>query len=424
MPADDLVEQFKRLASVKDLEKIVQAPVPVSQEFWRLMDKVQATPDKEEQRQLILEALRHRSRYFSTPNAVQTFVGRDGDGDGWFPFTGDVINPETSTKFDPPMAPFKHLVNRTWGGVTREYTSNFIIACMLPFMSVIKWQFYLLGNSINSAKHQWKEIAVVTNGLCGSACALVQSRLQFAEGATIFTYGGAPGHPAMDSAAFAGGNVEEYDHFWPTVMYGAIVGDILHGPWTGIGQRLRQKGAAKRHYAQTLLLPLPTKAMARFNFNMMFVKEMGPEALPREWYVMPGHKHYWYWIPTSLTDEKTWEPLQDMYIQISKESWAELRAADATTKCAVGPPTKPWAPNWELPLQSLWVVAGIAEVVCCCVCCGCIVGLMMWCNRVSRGRPPPATGAAAASGSVQVELPQIAGTVPQYAQSPQIVQQQ
>eukprot|EP00403_Amphidinium_massartii_P005679 CAMPEP_0178379686 /NCGR_PEP_ID=MMETSP0689_2-20121128/5074_1 /TAXON_ID=160604 /ORGANISM="Amphidinium massartii, Strain CS-259" /LENGTH=992 /DNA_ID=CAMNT_0019999803 /DNA_START=58 /DNA_END=3032 /DNA_ORIENTATION=- len=369
-----LLERFMKLKSVKDLEAATELAVPVSAEFWKLMQQVEdmETDPKfagneaaklNEQRSLILHALRNRGLYFVGPGGAG-FVGQDGLGEGWYPFTGDMINPENGERFDPPMEPYWNLKEKSWGGVTGNYTSEYIMSCALPFtqefIQDLERAYLPWGVTVRSAKHKWREVSILTNGLCGSACALVQSRLQFGEGATVFTYGGDPTERSMpmDSAAFAGGNVEDFKQFWPMVLYSAVVGDIIHGEWTAIGQRLREPGAAERHYAKTLVLPLPTQAMTRFNFNMMFVKEMGPGALPREWYIMPGHKNYRVWIPTSITDIKTWKPLQQLYTRVAREDWQKLRNEDSTTACGNRPKLPPRShsgggyddhPDWNEP---------------------------------------------------------------------------
>ena len=123
------------------------------------------------------------------PNAL---VGKDSAA-GWFPFTGDVVDPETGGAFSPVMKPYTDLVERNWGNKTGKYSKKFILACDLPFNDMIKFILYLQGASFIKAQHQWKEIAVLTNGLCGSACSLIATTLQFSEGATVFTYGGVLG---------------------------------------------------------------------------------------------------------------------------------------------------------------------------------------------------------------------------------------
>jgi len=234
---------------------------------------------------------------------------------------------------------------------------------------MIKGLLYLQGASFIKAQHQWKEIAIVTNGLCGSACSLIATKLQFAEGATVFTYGGVPGKP-MDSSAFAGGNVETYSAFWPQVFYAAIIGDILYGPDTAIGARLRTSGANRKDYANTLLLPMPTTAIATFNFNMMFAKEFGAEALPREFYNIPGHKNYNEWHQTS-TKDSTWAGLKTLYVKIADEDWAAVRTgpgqtAEVSYTCAAVPPTEPFVREWDF---DVYYKPFIFFALCCCCCC-------------------------------------------------------
>eukprot|EP00971_Amphidinium_carterae_P085031 1682354-Amphidinium_carterae.1 len=387
-----------KFKAVKSLELATGVPIPVAPKFWQHMKEVESADDIDKKKEKILWILNHREEFFQS--GAVGFVGADGEG--WYPFLGDVADPETGNSFDPPMTPYRNLQQHDWGGVKGNYTSPFILACTLPFTQEIldqlqqllrEYGYNLHAKDVMGVRRNWAEVAVLTNGLCGSACALVQSRLEFAHGATIFTYGGQPGQK-MDSAAFAGGNVLEYHNFWPMVLYSAVVGDIIHGEGTPIGKRLRMEGAARRHYAQTLLLPLPTGAKARFNFNMMFVKEMGPKALPREWYIMPAHHHYWRWIQTSLEDEKTWEPLKDLYIDISQRDWETLRNADPDSACAY----RPAAP--EHHHHELGLARGL--VVCLLLVAFCVAGCCAMCGCCSFARPGPSAPGASQRAVVEM----------------------
>jgi hypothetical protein len=133
----------------------------------------------------------------------------------------------------------------------------------------------------------WSQIAFVSDGTCGSACALFTQGLQSTGDAVAFTYGGIAG-TALDVASYAGGNVEEYEDFWPKLSFAAKVGKIASGgnaPWI--------KAQLKTWVASPIAFP--TTAKARFNHNMMFVKAMGDNALPRQFYIMPGRKHFNIW---------------------------------------------------------------------------------------------------------------------------------
>merc|ERR1719350_163409 len=108
----------------------------------------------------------------------------------------------------------------------------------------------------------------------------------------MFTYGGVPGE-IMDTSAFAGGNVLGWPAFWPMLLYGALVGDIVYGSETKIAKMLRMPDAADKLYSDVLQLPLPTNAQTNFNYNMMFGAEFsGEDTLPREFNIIPAHHHF------------------------------------------------------------------------------------------------------------------------------------
>lgn len=350
----DLEERFRRLLHLDFLKDATNGePSPVdAQAVDEALEKVSQATSTEEKRRLLREALEGRGWLDES-----SLLGENTSA-GWYPLTGDLEDPVTGEPFDPPTAPYTDQEVHEWGVTgTKNYTKRYMFACSAawnPFVSLIMW---FLGASITKAKHQWKEIAVLTNGLCGSACSLVASQLQFKEGAAVFTYGGVPGQ-LMDSSAFAGGNVEDYRHFWPNVLYAALVGDILYGPDTPIGSMLREEGARERGYSGTLLLPLPTQALARFNYNMMFQPELGPEALPREWYVVAAHHHFLEWHATSASSPDTWSRLFGIYGKVAGMDWAAVRE-DASGRlntsgisygCAADPPTAPFVreTDWDI----------------------------------------------------------------------------
>lgn len=133
----------------------------------------------------------------------------------------------------------------------------------------------------------WTQVAFVSDGTCGSACALLTQGLQTNGDAVAFTYGGLA-NTALDVAAFAGGNVERYDEFWPGLALGARLG------------KLASNGKAKwtvTHEESWVSSPIafPTKARSNFNWNMMFAQALGEHALPRQFYLIPGRKHFNVW---------------------------------------------------------------------------------------------------------------------------------
>jgi hypothetical protein len=391
-PVAELEGRFQALYNLKDLAESmngVQAGVNF-EELKAVLQEASNQVDDDQKRKVFKDALKNgRVVEFST------FSGTNST-QGWYPFKGDVEDPETGEPFDPPLKPYKELETHQWGVTDdKKYSGRFQFACNLAFSDSESLFLWFFGASITKAKHQWKEIAVLSNGLCGSACSLFATQLQFKEGATTFTYGGIPGK-IMDVSAFAGGNVEEYKNFWPQALYASLVGDALHGPNTEIGQMMRSAGSRERSFARTLLLPLPTKAMARFNHNMMFVKEFGPDALPREWYIIAAHKHFWEWHDSRpdkiFTQKKDWCELCGLYKKVAAENWTEVRKNSVAPLglkgisyvCAAEPPTIPFEreEDWDRIVYPILIPALIVLCCCCTLCCWgicCKAGLGQMC---------------------------------------------
>lgn len=153
-------------------------------------------------------------------------------------------------------ATFWSPVQRQRGGMTSAYTEQayFPAACTAypsPWFQPVRYYF--------------SHIDVVTDGTCGSACALFASQLQSFKYARVVSYGGPMGREVpLSTASFAGGNVFEY----------SMVAGIS---WLFGGG---QKG----------LPPLiPSTASARFNFNEYY--EHDKLETPREFLKRPADVH-------------------------------------------------------------------------------------------------------------------------------------
>lgn len=163
----------------------------------------------------------------------------------------------------------------------------------------------------------WTEIAFVSDGTCGSACALLTQGLQTNGEGVAFTYGGLADQP-LDVASFAGGNVEDYEDFWPGIAFGAKAGSLASldtAKWS----------VSKKDFWVSYPIPFPTKARASFNWNMMFVEAMGDNALPRQFYLIPGRRHFNVWGRDPDT-------VMSLYKEIAAiESWGAIEGQFAAT---------------------------------------------------------------------------------------------
>lgn len=337
-----LMSLLNRVMSIQVLSDALAYPAPVDFDaLGQVISDVQSLSDEGQKRSRIITALQN--------NEFLQYEDLSGDSNsGWFPFTGDVSQSDGSN-FSPRDEPYLNQTRHTWGPTANTYSDKYTFACSWAFDPSLDKQLSDMGRGIMATRHQWKQLAILTNGLCGSACALIATTLTAAEGATVFSYGGVPGE-VMDTTAFAGGNVLDYNGFWSQSLYAGIIGDILAGPNTPIGQRLRAGSSRTTGWAETLLLPLPSHAITRFNFNMMNTRQFGPDALPREWYVVPAHRHYKAWFVTDADLGADWGDLSALYVHMATENWTDIRlnpGFDNTTyslKCFADPPSQPWSP--------------------------------------------------------------------------------
>merc|ERR550525_2149021 len=103
----------------------------------------------------------------------------------------------------------------------------------------------------------------------------------------------------------------------------------------------------------------------------MFVPKLGPEALPREWYIMAAHQHYWEWHATAADKPDTWTKLYGLYARIDAEDWSQVRAKSVSRLqswgisygCASDPPTIPFVRerDWDIVLYPIL----FAVALCC-----------------------------------------------------------
>jgi len=181
--------------------------------------------------------------------------------------------------------------------------------------------------------------------------------------------------------------------FWPMLLYGALIGDIVYGEDTTIGRQLRAANASQRLYADVLHLPLPTNAQTSFNYNMMFGAEFSShDSLPREFNNMPAHKHYNEYHFTSPLP-KHWGGLHELYVKIHHEDWPHLRARRSkmgdgiSYQCAKEPPTEPYFEE-EYRDGTIGVFIWGTIIFCCCCWGGCITCCCWLCGCFCFAKKP------------------------------------
>eukprot|EP00049_Salpingoeca_infusionum_P018298 m.356566 g.356566 ORF g.356566 m.356566 type:complete len:1555 (+) comp17582_c0_seq1:3-4667(+) len=229
---------------------------------------------------------------------------------GWYPLQEPARFDNPNRGFSPLLEPYSSPDKRQWGGQDAYYSKQLDLECS-P-VGVMADEIEGLGDWLNELDAIWEtayeEVGVVTDGTCGSACALFSTILLSQGYATVFSYGGHSNEP-MDISSFAGGNVEDWDSFWPYLVSAQVLGNTLKGQGASLDMDL-------------VTASLPTPAATRFNFHMNFVRMMGTDSLPREWYNIPAHRQLNFWanINADWASNDT-DALSHLYLLILDENW-------------------------------------------------------------------------------------------------------
>eukprot|EP00928_Gymnodinium_smaydae_P041451 TRINITY_DN28053_c0_g2_i1.p1 TRINITY_DN28053_c0_g2~~TRINITY_DN28053_c0_g2_i1.p1 ORF type:complete len:1210 (-),score=235.56 TRINITY_DN28053_c0_g2_i1:226-3855(-) len=261
--------------------------------------------------------------------------------EGWFPFTGDdLLRPDT-------LKPWRKMrgildgVRQHWGGHVVNLTQRGIFkSCprvVANTQNLKELSRLGLPDLTDVVDHPFTDVAVLTDGLAGSAASAVASRLLSSKRVAVFTFGGLADGSPMDSSAYAGGNVLNYFEWWPRVALAAELGTWLlpNQPWEVLSRNFslyHRNGFNYRHYMKMVTYPFAmplNQANARFNFNMMYISEFGvkgdPSMLPRQFYRLPAHRQYKRWPKRLQTVCGNTRELLDLYWTIHGENWFELR---------------------------------------------------------------------------------------------------
>eukprot|EP00928_Gymnodinium_smaydae_P047575 TRINITY_DN31762_c0_g1_i1.p1 TRINITY_DN31762_c0_g1~~TRINITY_DN31762_c0_g1_i1.p1 ORF type:complete len:1206 (+),score=142.17 TRINITY_DN31762_c0_g1_i1:101-3718(+) len=257
---------------------------------------------------------------------------------GWFPFTGDELLEPDTLKPWPHMKGIRESIRQQWGGTSTHVTQKGIFqTCpqLMPTPSFLQEAASGgLPNLTDYVDHPFTDVAFLTDGLTGSAASALPSRLLASGYVTAFSYGGFGSSIPMDTSGFAGGNVLSYDEWWPRVALAAEIGMWLlpHRPWEELSRDLNLTHYDISSGDRDVLYPYPMpfrSTSARFNFNMMYVKEFAAEGdetmLPRQFYRLPAHKQYDIWPKSLAASCGNPVALLTLYRQISGEDWFALR---------------------------------------------------------------------------------------------------
>ncbi|KAF4695817.1 hypothetical protein FOZ60_003413 [Perkinsus olseni] len=227
---------------------------------------------------------------------------------GWFPFNNnEALDPESRKPFDPPLSQFTNHRALPWGkpsNYSAERVFGFCYDTLENIMPNVVEPSYDPG--------YWTEVAFVTDGNCGATCSLFTQTLQVMGVATAFAFGGLADQ-AMDVASSGGGNVREYDYTSPRLNIASHL-----GYWATFGE----SDWSKRHVNTWVNKPIPFPHSATVQYTWDIdtpTLQLGPDSLPRQFYILPPHKHFNMWARNLEERAAIHEEI------VSIKNWTDLR---------------------------------------------------------------------------------------------------
>ena len=257
-------------------------------------------------------------------NKLISAVGNDsrlqGPG-GLSMIDGGTLDPSTGQPFDPPGSGYLQSETYLRGGVMGDFTAKATTeVCYTDYDSVIEG-FGIPVPYPGAPLHEFTRLVLLTDGTCGSACSHFSSKLQLEGVVTTVAYGGFPDEE-MDTSAFCGGSVSEYSNFWRRILFTYFAGQVFFT-------------TSETLSFPELLFPLPSAAETRFNFRETYFAALGPNALPREFYIIPAEKRLQMW-PVSPQVPPTPENPNSELLEIWAAASSEFANAPLFVQDAAG----------------------------------------------------------------------------------------
>jgi hypothetical protein len=212
---------------------------------------------------------------FSPYDVRQSAYTDDLFAKGYWGSAQEEVSPATRKPLGPAF--YTERVQRTYGPATSNYSQEFL------------WNLCAADVYKASAKSLvFDKILVITDGRCGSACSYFITKLRTANKVRVLSYGGKYQAP-MDTSAFSGGNV----HQWT--------------PWLA---EIKDESKISIDWGT----PLPTTALATFNFREMYNPG---DTIPRQFRRLPADWTLPYWDPlragSDLSNAQTKAILSQLY---------------------------------------------------------------------------------------------------------------
>jgi len=393
-----------------------------------LLSRVKSAMTKRTLLRIVWSALAQRKFIPKAIYGVDDF----GKEQGWFPFTGGEICDKNTLKKFPHMSGLLEPRTQHWGGRLGNYSKRGIFCfCvhstatgnslkMLRRHRLINGSTYAMLESV--LDHPFEDVAMISDGLAGSAGSTFASKLMASGYVTVFTYGGRGDPLGMDSSGYSGGNVLHYQEWWPLVASAAEFGMFLlpNSSWEQYSRRpldaLRPEADSSPMYPYAMP---GASAFASFNFNIMYLREYSDDtSLPRQFYRLPAHRHYSKWPKNLKYTCSNTNALFSMYRLVHDEDWWAVRGSpqylnngwsetcipEGSKQCCCDRATcsVPGPPSWPLSLSFppvglcpdvakarsiLWIICALIAPIAVLT-----VSVAVMCKRSSRRRqlaPPP-----------------------------------
>lgn len=206
------------------------------------------------------------------------------------PLDASNIYPDPLTPDPLDLEFYSQTVSQVRGGVERNFTTltyNIPDCPWHPANSMSK-DFAAGGKFYSPPTRAINNVRVLSDGTCGSTCSVAVSQQYLLGLATVITYGGLAGKPMDISSYHAGSpnepNWEDESGLWQSALKSFLDKSI----W----------------YPDTMptAWPFIPLGMSRVLFpqRSQMAKALGPDALPREWYLLPSQYRLDYWTLSKL----------------------------------------------------------------------------------------------------------------------------
>ena len=186
---------------------------------------------------------------------------------------------------------YRQATPKSYGGMERDYSALFTHFGACPTRATSSRPDYLppdVTEQPPASQTSLKHVTVISDGACGSSCAVFALPAYLSGKATFVTYGGFKGEP-MDITSFNGGPVKAWSDLWPGLQMATLFLNAFATsmPAAATGQPLTFGPVDASRFA-----PMAGPTGANFIMSAgVAAQTLGPMSLPVEWYQISGSHH-------------------------------------------------------------------------------------------------------------------------------------